>query len=68
MWLIVKALISAAVIVAVAELSSRMPRFGALVLTLLIISMLAFIMSWNKDHDMIAISKLAREAFISTQQ
>lgn len=28
MWLIVKALISAAVIVAVAEVSSRMPRMG----------------------------------------
>lgn len=64
MWLIVKALISAAVIVAVAELSSRMPRLGALLLTLPIISILAFIMSWNKDHDMIAISKLARETLV----
>lgn len=45
MWLIVKALISAAVIVAVAELSSRMPRLGALLLTLPIISILAFIMA-----------------------
>lgn len=64
MWLIVKALISAAVIVAVAELSSRMPRLGALLLTLPIISILAFIMSWNKDHDMIAISKLAHETLV----
>lgn len=31
MWLIVKASISAAVIVAVAELWSRMPRLGALI-------------------------------------
>ncbi|MCO8123366.1 hypothetical protein NHH03_16570 [Stieleria sp. TO1_6] len=36
MWLIVKALISAAVIVAVAEMSSRMPRLGALLLTQII--------------------------------
>lgn len=64
MWLIVKALISAAVIVAVAELSSRMPRLGARLLTLPIISILAFIMAWNKDHDMIAISKLARETLV----
>jgi hypothetical protein len=62
--LIVKALISAAVIVAVAELSNRMPRLGALLLTLPIISILAFIMTWSKDHDVVAISKLARETLI----
>ena len=26
--------------------------------------LLAFIMAWNKDHDMIAISKLARETLV----
>ncbi|TWT97250.1 DUF3147 family protein [Neorhodopirellula pilleata] len=64
MWLIVKALISAAVIVAVAELSSRMPRLGALLLTLPIISILAFIMTWNNEHDIATIAKLARETLV----
>jgi hypothetical protein len=64
MWLVVKALISATVIVAVAELSARMPRLGALLLTLPIISILAFIMTWNKYHDMNTIAKLARETLI----
>ena len=64
MVLIVKALISVAVIVAVAELSSRMPRLGALLLTLPLVSILAFIMTWNKDHEMATITLLARETLI----
>lgn len=64
MWLIVKALISAAVIVAVAELSGRMPRLGALLLTLPLVRILAFTMTWNKDHEMTTITSLARETLI----
>ncbi|WP_145171074.1 DUF3147 family protein [Rubripirellula lacrimiformis] len=63
-WMIVKALISAAVIVAVAEIAGRMPRLGALLLTLPIISILAFIMTWNKEHDMNSIAALARSTLV----
>ena len=63
-WLIFKALISAAVIVAVAEIAGRAPRLGALLLTLPIVSIIAFIMTWNKGHDMTAISQLARETLV----
>ena len=63
-WTITKALISAAVIVAVSEISRRLPRLGALLLTLPIVSVLAFVMSWQRDHDLAAISKLARETLI----
>ncbi len=62
--LIVKALISAIVIVAVAEIAGRMPRLGALLLTLPVVSILAFVMTWNKDHDMTNIAGLARETLI----
>ncbi len=62
--LIVKALISAILIVAVAEIAGRMPRVGALLLTLPIVSILAFVMTWNKDHDMSTIAELARETLI----
>ncbi|WP_146537088.1 DUF3147 family protein [Rubripirellula reticaptiva] len=62
--LIVKALISAAVIVAVAEIAGRMPRLGALLLTLPIISILAFIMTWNKEQDMNSIATLARSSLV----
>jgi integral membrane sensor domain MASE1 len=63
-WLITKALISAAVIVAVAEVADRFPRLGALLLTLPLISVLAFIMTWSKQGDMNTISQLARETLI----
>ena len=63
-WTLVKATISAAVIVAVAELSHRFPRLGALLLTLPVVSVLAFVMSWQQNHDLPAISRLARETLI----
>jgi len=63
-WTLVKALISAAVILAVAEVSGRFPRLGALLLTLPLVSILAFIMLWNKEGEMTTISQLARETLV----
>lgn len=63
-WLIVKVIMSAVLIVAVSEISNQMPRLGALLLSLPLISILAFIMTWNKSHDMATISKLATETLI----
>lgn len=63
-WTLVKATISAAVIVAVADLSHRFPRVGALLLTLPIVSILAFLMSWQEHHDLPAISRLAKETLV----
>jgi hypothetical protein len=61
---ILKALISAAVIVAVAEVAGRFPRLGALLLTLPIVSVLAFIMTWAKAGEMATITQLARETLV----
>ena len=61
---ILKALISAAVIVAVAEVAGRFPRLGALLLTLPIVSILAFIMTWTKAGEMTTITQLARETLV----
>jgi hypothetical protein len=63
-WTLVKAIISAAVIMAVAEVSGRIPRLGALLLTLPIVSILAFIMTWNKEGEMATIVQLARETLV----
>lgn len=63
-WNIVRVAISAVTIVAVAELSKRFPRYGALLLSLPIVSVLAFVMSWFQYHDLPAISKLAKETSI----
>jgi uncharacterized membrane protein YbaN (DUF454 family) len=61
---IARAAIAAAIIVAVAELSKRFPRYGALLLSLPLISMLAFAFSWQQHRDLPAISKLAKETLI----
>ncbi len=61
---VLKALISAAVIVAVAEVSRKFPRLGALLLTLPIVSLLAFVTSWTQHHDLPSLSKMARETLI----
>lgn len=59
MGFIFKALISILRIVAVADLSDPLPQLDAWLLTLSIISFLAFSMSLKKDHDMIVVCKLA---------
>lgn len=61
---IFQVLISAVILVTVAEISQRLPRLGALLLTLPIVSILAFVMAWNRFHDLAAISRLARETLI----
>ena len=63
-WMIIKTIISAVVIVTVAEIAGRVPKLGALLLTLPIVSIIAFIMTWNKNHDMSTISQLARETLV----
>jgi hypothetical protein len=64
LWTITKALISAAILVTVAEISRRFPRWGAMLLTLPLVSMLAFALSWTQYHDLPAVSKLAKETLI----
>lgn len=63
-WIITKTGIAAVVVVAVSEISQRHPRCGAVLLTLPIVSILAFVMSWHQHHDLPAISRLARETLI----
>lgn len=63
-WNILRVVIAAATIVAVAELSKRFPRYGALLLSLPLVSILAFTFSWFQYHDQPAISKLAKETII----
>jgi hypothetical protein len=63
-WKIIRVIIAAATIVAVAEISKRYPRYGGLLLSLPLISVLAFTFSWYQYHDLIAISKLAKETLV----
>lgn len=63
-WLLTKAAISAAIIVTVSEIADRYPRIGALLLTLPVVSILAFVLTWHQERDLPAISRLARETLI----
>jgi len=59
-----RAAIAALVVVGVSEMADRFPRLGALLLTLPIVSIVAFIAVWQKEHDAGTISRLARETLI----
>ena len=62
--LIIRFFIPALIILIVSELARRSPRLGALLLTLPLISILAFGAAWLKDHDLKNVSRLARETLI----
>jgi len=51
LYLIVKALLSGAIIAAVSEIAKRSPGFGALVVSLPLVSVLAMIWLWRDTHD-----------------
>lgn len=56
--------IAGTIVVAVTELSQRFPRIGALILTLPVVSMIAFVSVWARLGDMRAVSSTARETLI----
>ena len=65
MWmLIARGLIAGAVIVGVTVLANRSPRMGAFLLTLPLVSILAFLSTWQQRHDLEAISRVARETLV----
>lgn len=65
MWMTVaRVAIASITIVAVSELSRRLPRAGALLLSLPTVSILAFVMAWRQHRDLPAVSQLARETLI----
>lgn len=65
MWMLLfRGIVAGATVVVVTELARRFPRVGALVLTLPLVSLIAFVASWTKDADLPAISRLARETLI----
>lgn len=59
-----RAVIAGLVVAAVSEIGNRFPRLGALVLTLPIVSIVAFIAFWQKEQDLNGVSRLARETLI----
>ncbi len=63
-WYVFRVALAAVIVVAVAELSQRAPRAGAMLLSLPLISILAFLFAWFQHHDLLALSRLARETVV----
>ena len=59
-----RAIIAGLVVAGVAELADRFPRLGALLLTLPIASIVAFVAVWNKEQELNAVARLARETLV----
>ena len=60
----IRVFVSAILIATVSEVSRRSPRLGAILLSLPIISILAFGASWFRDHDLKALSQMAKETLV----
>jgi hypothetical protein len=65
MWmLMLRGVIAGAIVVAVIAVSNRSPKLGAFLLTLPVVSVLAFLMAWYSKRDLAGISQLARETLV----
>jgi hypothetical protein len=62
--LLVRGVIAGVVVVAVTVVSNRSPKFGAFILTLPLVSILAFFSAWYGRGDLHGISRLARETLV----
>jgi hypothetical protein len=63
LYIAVKALISGVIIASVSEVAKRSPGVGALVLSLPLISILAFIWLWIDTSDKEGVASLAQSTF-----
>jgi hypothetical protein len=65
MWpIILRGVIAGVLVAAVITLSNRSPRLGAFLLTLPVVSIIAFLMTWHARRDLDGISRLARETLV----
>src|SRR5664279_446388 len=63
LYLVVKALLSGVIIMAVSEIARRSPAFGALVASLPLVSLLAIIWLWRDTKDVVRIANHAEATF-----
>ena len=63
LYLAVKALLSGLIVAAASEIAKRSPAFGALILSLPLLSILAFIWLWRESADTEKIAALSQSTF-----
>ncbi|GAA4442815.1 hypothetical protein [Bremerella cremea] len=59
-----RAIVAGLVVAVVSQIADRFPRLGALLLTLPVVSIVAFVAVWWKDQDVGTITRLSRETLI----
>lgn len=64
-YLILKALLSGVIVMAVSEIARRSPTFGALVASLPLVSLLAIIWLWRDTADTVRIANHAEATWKS---
>lgn len=64
LWYLVRVVIVAIIVVTVGGISRRNPRWGALLLSLPLVSILAFLVSWYQHKVLAVISRVARDTLI----
>ena len=65
MWnTILKTILTGTIIVAVSQVGQRSPRWGALLLSLPLTSILAFALGWFESRNLPQLSRMARETLI----
>jgi hypothetical protein len=62
--LVAKAVVAGLIVAAVSEIGGRYPKLGALLLTLPVVSIVAFVATWQKDHHLPAVARLSRDTLI----
>lgn len=62
--LLFRGVVAGLIVIGVSLLSGRHPRLGALLLTLPVVSIAAFIATWAASHDLPALSRLSRETLV----
>jgi hypothetical protein len=63
LYLAAKALLSGLIVAAVSEIAKRSPALGALILSLPLVSILAFIWLWRESADTEGIAALSQSTF-----
>ena len=62
-YLLAKALLSGLIVAAASEIARRWPGWGALIVSLPLVSLLAFIWLWRDTGDAARIAELSRSTF-----
>ena len=63
LYLAAKALLSGLIVAVVSEIAKRSPAFGALILSLPLVSILAFVWLWRESSDTESIAVLSQSTF-----